>query len=60
MLEDATAEKVKELVVKSVVSQLAGIELLSQQFPATGARAKKKFINDWARRLHKAGCRPQI
>lgn len=60
MSKNWTAEAWKDLVGEAVKSQLADIELLSQQFPAAGARAKEKFINDMARRLRKAGRRPQL
>jgi hypothetical protein len=60
MSKDWTAEEWRDLVVEAVKSQLADIELLSQQFPAAGARAKEKFINDLARRLREAGWRSQL
>ena len=59
MFKDRTAEEWTDLIVEAVKSQLADIELLSQQFPAAGARAKEKFVNDLVRRLRKAGYRPK-
>jgi len=45
MTDNELFEKWKGLIVKSVRSQLADIDLLSEHFPAAGARAKAKFIN---------------
>lgn len=59
MSKQEMEQELTKLILKSLPSQLADIEPLSQHCPAAGARLKKSFLENWRRRLRKAGYLPK-
>ena len=59
MIDDQHFQEWKDISGEATVGLLADIALLSQDFPAAGARAKEQFINKLVQRMYETGYQPK-